>query len=326
MKVLVIGGTQFVGRHFAEAAMRAGHQVTLFHRGSKGLGSVEGAEDVLGDRTENLDRLEGRQWDVVMDSSAYTPAVAGQSARALADCCGRYMFVSSISVYAGDGTGPIDENSELVPIGDPNAKEITGETYGYLKVLCEREIVATFGPRSIIVRPGIVAGSFDPTNRFTYWVTRFVSGGEVLVPDIPKSKLQLVDSRDLGEFMVRAAEQELTGNYNVAGPSSTFGQMIENCGALNPAANPIWVDVADLDKSGVRFGADLPLASLEGEDRLFSASSAAAIAKGLTYRTLTDTAHDVIEWKQATVGDEPPRAGMSRERELEVLANLRLNG
>ncbi len=322
MKILVIGGTQFVGRHFAEAAIRAGHEVTLFHRGSKGTGSITGAQDVLGDRTENLDRVAKQNWDVVMDSSAYTPGVLRQSCDALADRCGRYLFVSTVSVYDTGDQGPTGEDSPLVPLGDPEAKEINAQTYGYLKVLCEREVESVFGDRSFIVRPGIVAGSFDPTNRFTYWVMRFANGGQVLVPNVLESNLQLIDARDLGEFMVSGAEQGLSGAFNAAGPLSNFGEMITTCHSLNPGVESVLTDIEVLENAGVKLWQDLPLAVPPGEDKLFSVSSDKAISKSLGYRKLLDTAQDVIQWKRGTTDEIPPRTGMSRERELEILTNL----
>jgi 2'-hydroxyisoflavone reductase len=322
MRVLVLGGTKFIGRHYAYAAMRAGHAVTLFHRGTLGVGSVEGAADILGDRTKDLHLLAGQTWDLVMDSSGYKPGVVRDSARALQNSCGRYLFVSTVSVYQGSGEEAIREDSEKVPIGDPDAQEVTGETYGYLKVLCEQEIESAYGARGLIVRPGIVAGSYDPTNRFTYWVMRFAGGDDVLTPDVRESRLQLIDVRDLTEFMVAAGDADLTGVFNTAGPHSTFGSMIETCRGLNPEANAVWVSKQQLESLRIEMGSDLPLATVPPDDKLFDTSSARAAAKGLRYRTLEDTAQDVMFWKGDSPEDAAPGRGMSREREIEALGKI----
>ena len=321
MNILVIGGTQFVGRHFAEAAIRAGHGVTLFHRGSKGIGSVPGAADILGDRTENLDRVCTQDWDLVMDSSGYTPSVVRSSLQALQGRCGRYLFVSTISVYDTSGPLPISEGSAQVPIGNPNETVVNAESYGYLKVLCEQEVVNAFGERSLIIRPGIIAGSHDPTNRFTYWVMRFANGGKVLVPSVGDSRLQLVDARDLAEYMVLGAERGLSGPFNVAGPASTFGDMISVCETLGTGI-PAWVEPKLLKEADIHFGKDLPLATLPGEDKLFAASSDLAVANGLGYRPLLDTAKDVLQWKRSSTDETPHKVGLNREREVDFIQTL----
>lgn len=323
MRILVIGGTQFIGRHFAMTAVAGGHDVTLFHRGSKGVGLIEGARDVLGDRNSDLDRVSNERWDVVVDTSGYLPGAVRTSCHALIDRCGRYLFVSTGSVYDASGSTPEDESAPFVPIGDPDATDINGETYGYLKVLCEHEVTGAFGARSLIVRPGIVAGSYDPTNRFTYWVVRFSGGGEVLVPDVRTSRMQLIDVRDLAEFMLTAAEQELRGPYNVVGPKSTFGEMIDTCASLNPEAEPVWVSVEDLEAAGIVLWEDLPLARRPETDNLFARSSDAAIAKGLHRRPLAETAQDVLFWYSGLAEEPESKTGMSRERELAFLGTLK---
>ena len=172
------------------------------------------------------------------------------------------------------------------------------------------------------VRPGIVAGSFDPTNRFTYWVMRFAAGGPILVPKVADSRLELIDVRDLAAFMVKGLEDRLIGAFNAAGPPSRFGSMIETCQALNPAATPVWADVATLGAAGIALGSDLPLAVKADEDALFAAISQKAVDHGLTYRSLAETAQDVIQWKAGLKDEAPPRSGMSREKELAALEGL----
>ena len=322
MRILVIGGTQFIGRHFCAAAVASGHDVTVFHRGTHGSGQIEGAIDVLGDRKTDLGQVSHAKWDLVLDTCGYFPADVRTSCSALKDRCGRYLFVSTGSVYDSGENTPDDESAPFVPIGDPAATEITGDTYGYLKVLCEQEVTARFGDRSLIVRPGIVAGSYDPTNRFTYWVMRFAGGGQVLVPDVRPATMQLIDVRDLGAFMLTAAEQELQGPFNVVGPKSTFGEMIDTCAALNPSAEPVWVSAGKLEAAEIKLWEDLPLARPPENDRLFSRTCDAALAKGLRRRPLSETAQDVLSWYTALPEPPPSKTGMSRERELEFLSIL----
>jgi 2'-hydroxyisoflavone reductase len=322
MRILVLGGTQFIGRHFVEQALAVGHEVTLFHRGRRGAELFPEVERVLGDRDGGLDGLGERAWDAVVDTSGYVPRVVRQSASRLRDRTARYLFVSTISVYDDpDATEP-DESSRLADLADPATEEVTGETYGGLKVLCEREVEGAFGERSLIVRPGLVAGPYDPTNRFTYWVDRFAEGGSVLAPDRDEAPLQLIDARDLAAFMLHGLEAGLHGPYNAAGPASTFGEMLRILGELWPEARPVRVPEAVLEGYGVTLWQDLPLAlpgSGEG-DALMRTRSDRARAAGLQNRPLAQTALETRAWSGENPPEEPVRHGMSRDREREALA------
>ncbi len=301
--------------------MAAGHEVTLFHRGTKGTGAIPGAEDLLGDRKTDLDKLSDRKWDAVMDSCGYFPADVRAAAEALKDRCHRYLFVSTVSVYSSDQ--PVDdEGSPLVEIGDPNATEVTGQSYGYLKVLCEQALEEVFGDRATIVRPGIIAGPYDPTDRFTYWPVRFARGGRVLVPDVLKSALQIIDARDLGQFMVHLLESDQAGIFNTAGPRSTFGHMIDMCRTFDPEADVFVADPTHLQEANVQLWSDLPLSMGHGDDGLMHTNSRKAADAGLRYRPLSETAKDTLEWRFPDLESRPLKTGLTIEREGEVLAGL----
>lgn len=323
MRLLVIGGTVFVGRHFVEAALSRGHQVTLFHRGSKGTGLISGVEEVLGDRDGQMDRLAGGNWDAVVDTCGYVPRVVRQSAQALYDRAGRYLFVSTISVYETEGQDRLDETSKVGILGDPTTEEITGESYGPLKVLCEEEVTGAFGKKALIIRPGLIMGPHDPTNRFTYWVDRLAGGGKAIVPARPEQPTQLIDARDLGLFMVLGLEKQLSGIYNACGPEApkTFGDMITACHKLNLGTELVWVEPGALEEQGVQLWQDLPLVlPVDGSsDAIQRVDNRRAVAAGLVLRSWEQSASDTLEWRRTQPSDAPQRFGMDREREAEVL-------
>ncbi|RYG22805.1 NAD-dependent epimerase/dehydratase family protein [bacterium] len=318
MDILILGGTVFVGRGVAEAALARNHRVTLFHRGSKGTGIVPGADEILGDRDGGLDALKGRKWDAVVDACGYVPRVVGASARSLRESADRYLFVSTISVYE-ERDGELREFPVEAPVG---IEEITGETYGPLKIECEREVLAAWGDKGTIVRPGLVYGPHDPTNRFPYWVGRFLHGGEVLVPDVLDNPLQQIDARDLGNFIVLLLEKDLPGTYDAVGEPSTFGETIAACHELNLGALPVYADAEALEKVSVTYWQDLPLVTGELSP-MMSIHPEAALAAGLERRSLKETTQDTAAWIQETGIPENPRYGMSREREREALQALR---
>jgi 2'-hydroxyisoflavone reductase len=316
MDILFIGGTKFVGRHAAEAALRHGHGVTLLHRGTAVSDPVEGVEEVLLDRESDLSPVASRTWDAVVDTCGYAPRVVRNSVEALMHATGRYLFVSTISVYEGDGKGVLS-----IPMKPKvETEEITGETYGPLKFECEQVIREVLGDRAVIVRPGLVAGPYDPTNRFTYWVERMASGDRVLVPALQSQPMQLIDARDLGEFMISALEQGLSGDFDAAGEPSTFGQMIATCHSLNPSTEIVWATEPELEAQDVKLWSDLPLTySADADlDALMRVPCNEALAHGLTRRSLLETAKDTLEWARRNRVENPP-FGMSHDREREVL-------
>jgi 2'-hydroxyisoflavone reductase len=315
VKLLVLGGTQFVGRACVEAALALGHAVTLFHRGRTNPDLFPAAEHVHGDRDGGLEPLAGRTWDACLDTCGYVPRVVAQSVDLLHDAVGRYAFVSTISVYA-DFREPAVEGGRLAELDDPTGEEITGGTYGGLKVLCEREVERAFGERSLVVRPGFVVGAHDPTGRFTYWVHRAAAGGEMLVPASLAQALQFVDARDLADFTLGALIDGRSGAFNVTGPVPQV-TMLDVVAAAGGAA-PVVVDDAFLAGRELDFRA-LPLWFHDPDlQELMRTEVSRALAAGLTFRPLGDTVRTVLERAEAVEG-----VGLPAGQEAELLADWR---
>ncbi|MBI4259808.1 MAG: SDR family oxidoreductase [Actinobacteria bacterium] len=322
MDVLIIGGTRFTGRHLTEAALVAGHAVTLFHRGKTGSDLFPEAEHVLGDRDGDLGALDGRTFDAVVDMCGYVPRVVRTSARALAGRAGHYTFVSSISVYAGFRTGPT-EGSPVGTLEDPTVEEITGETYGPLKALCEREVEQAFPGRALVVRSGLMVGPHDPTDRFTYWPRRVAAGGEVLAPAPPDQPVQLIDARDLAAWMLRSVEAGLAGTFNATGPAEelTFERLLSACREVAGSdARFTWVDPDAILEAGVEPWSELPL-WLPGVDDagLHRADVSRAVAAGLAFRPIEDTIRDTLAWEATLPPDRSVEAGLDPAKERAVL-------
>lgn len=326
MKFLLLGGTRFVGRHIADALVARGHEVTLFNRGNNPSVHAE-LEQVHGDRARELQRLDGRSWDAVIDTSGYTPDVVGTSARYFAERTHRYVFVSTISVYDHERTSGPDESSPLMQLPeDADPSVYSDERYGALKALCEAQVKDAFGERAAIVRPGLVAGPFDPTDRFTYWPVRFDDGGDVLTPQAA-SRLQYIDARDLAAFVAGLAEGAAAGTYNCVTPrgSLTFADLFDACLAQASAEDANVVAMPDefFATHNVRPWTELPLwipsaSELAG---ISSADSSRALAAGLRVRPVQQTVRDTLAW--ARVAEKRPgalKAGLSPEREAELLA------
>ncbi|GIW28166.1 MAG: NAD-dependent epimerase/dehydratase family protein [Meiothermus ruber] len=320
MNILLLGGTRFVGRHIAEAALQRGHRVSTFTRGTNPL---PGAESLVGDRKKgDLGALEGRIWDAVVDVNGYLPREVREAVGVLKGRVGRYAFISTVSVYR-ESAAPLDENAPLQTLADPTVEEVTPETYGGLKVLCELEVERAFGERSLVVRPHLVVGPHDPTDRFTYWPRRFAGGGRVLVPGKPENTLQFVDARDLGQFVILGLEKGLSGAYNAASTPVTWGHLVKACqeAAPNPA-EAVWADEQWLLDNQVTPWADLPawIPAFAPGRGLGQIQNARAQAAGFSMRPLEQTVQDTLAWDKTR--SEPLRAGMSRERELELLERL----
>jgi 2'-hydroxyisoflavone reductase len=323
----MLGGTVFLGRHIVEALLARGHEVTLFHRGKRGGDLFPDAERVLGDRATDLDRLpEGATWDAVVDMCGFVPGVVATSAQALRERAGRYVFISSISVH--DISQPrIDESSPTLELAEGASRdEMTPETYGALKFLCEQEAIAAFGPeRALIVRPGLIVGPHDPTDRFTYWPLRFARGGDVLVPDAFDMPVQYIDVRDLAQFVVDALEQGHTGVVNTVGPAepTTLGALLDACAAASgSAANAVPVDLEFLRRWDTGPWIDLPVWSEDGleHDGITRTDPSRGIALGLRYRPLEETIADTLRWAQHERGDAPFKAGLTPAREAALFA------
>ena len=323
MKLLVIGGTRFLGRHFVQAALERGHTLTLFNRGRTSPELFPGVERIQGDRDEGLGALAGRTWDAVLDPSGYYPRVVGASAAALAGRTGFYAFVSSISAYASPMVPGADESAPLATLADPKVEEITGETYGGLKAACEREVTRAFGEQSLVVRPGLIVGPHDTTDRFPYWPRRLARGGEVLAPGDRGQAVQVIDVRDLAVWMLAMIERGSGGTYNATGPAEplTFGDVLERIRtALGAVATITWVEGAFLLERGVQPWTELPLWVPPEDAGLDEVSIQRALAAGLRFRPLADTARDTLAWDLGR--PEETRASspaLRPEREAELL-------
>lgn len=322
MRMLVIGGTQFAGRHFVEAALARGHDVTVFHRGTTGRGLFPGAEEILGDREGGLGLLGGREWDAAIDFPGYLPRVVRASVEALRGLTGRYLFVSTLSVYASFEREGMDERSALAEMPPGAPEEMTGATYGPLKVLCEREVEDAFGERALIVRPGYIVGPHDPTDRFTYWPVRLREAGEVLAPGDPEGPLQVIDARDLGAFMVRLLEDGAMGAYNATGPAQRLNwrTFLDTCNEVaGNGAHVTWVGEQFLIENGLAGSRELPIWAPSSVRGLHSVSIDRALGAGLRLRPLERTIADTLSWF-ATRASQPLAAGLSAQREQELLA------
>jgi len=310
VKLLILGGTLFLGRHLVDAARRRRHRITLFNRGQTAPDLYPDVEQVRGDRDGGLGALSGRRWDAVIDTSGYVPRIVRASALALADRVGHYTFVSSISVYAEPLAPGADESAPIARIPDETTEEVTGESYGALKALCERAAEEAMPGRTLIARPGLIVGPHDPTDRFTYWPRRVARGGDVLAPDDPNAPVQLVDARDLAEWLVHTAETRRTGVYNSTGPSEplTLGAVLDECRrAIGARARWVWADEEFLLAQGVKPWTELPLWVARGDRAIDLVDCRKAWSAGLTFRPLAETIRDTFAWDRATPAEARPR-------------------
>jgi len=321
MDVLILGGTRFLGRHITAAALERGHRPTLFHRGRTGADLFPGVPRILGDRDGGLDALGDGRWDAVVDTCGYVPRVVRASATRLAPRAGRYAFISTISVYEGVAADGPDEDHPVSQPPPEGVEVVDGATYGPLKVGCERAVEAAFGDRALIVRPGLLIGPHDHTDRFAYWPSRAAEGGRMLAPPAD-ARLQVIDARDLADWLVRGLEDGRAGRFNATGPAEPhrFAGVVAACiAATGDAAEAVHASDAALQAAGVQPWTDLPLWLPAGRDGFHRTVVDRAIAAGLRFRPLESTVRDVVAWlAERTEG--PPATGLTREREAEVLA------
>jgi 2'-hydroxyisoflavone reductase len=326
MKLLILGGTVFLGPELVEAALARGHEVTLFNRGQTRPGLFPGLEKLHGDRDGKLAALEGRRWDVVLDTSGYVPRIVRMSAKLLAPAVERYVFISSISAYAEGVKAPVGEEAPLAALGDPASEDVRKD-YGALKAACERAAEAAMPGRALSIRPGLIVGPGDPTDRFTYWPVRLARGGEVLAPGDGADPVQVIDVRDLAALAIRCAEDRRAGVMNAVGPSGRLDMrgllagVADGVGASPPLT---WVDADFLEAARVSPWSDLPV-WMGKRDPLSQCSNARAVAAGLRCRPVADTGRDTLAWwrglPEARRG--APKAGLTPAREAEVLAAWR---
>ena len=319
MKILVLGGTQFVGRAFVDAALANGDEVTLFHRGKTNPDLFPEAEHVLGDRDGDLGLLAGRTWDACLDVSGYLPRLVGDAARALEGSVARYVYVSTISVYA-DLSVPRDETGPLATIEDETTEEIGGGTYGALKALGEKAVSGVYGERAAIVRPGFIIGPYDHTGRFPWWAHRAARGGEMIVPASLARAFQAIDTRDLAEFLLLRIRSPLTGVFNATGPvpAVTMLDLVEAAASARDAdLNVEVIDDAFLTEQGIE--SELPLWANDPNWVAWAQVDVSrAIGAGLTFRPIEDTVAATLAHTQTV-----PGIGLDAEREAEILAAWR---
>jgi len=321
MNILSIGGTGFMGYFATEHALSRGHAVTLFNRGKTDRDAFPNVEKIIGDRDTAIDQLRGRHWDAVIDTSGYVPRIVGKAAELLADAVDRYLFISSVSVYADPLPPNADEDAALRTLSDPTTEVVDGETYGGLKVLCEQTVERIIPGRVLIIRPCVIVGPRDPTNRFDYWVERVAAGGEVLAPDSPDYPMQMIGARDLGEWLIRLLEARTTGIYNAVEPPYRFGDFLEACKTVSSSdAHFTWLSESFLEAQKVEAWSQLPLWAAEAGKTHNQMNGARAIAAGLTFRPLNDTIRETLEWVRANPAVvQKRRSTLSREREQALL-------
>ena len=330
LRILILGGTGFIGPHQVRYAQERGHTVTLFNRGKTNPGLFPNVEKLQGDRAVgDYKALKGRDWDVVIDNPTTFPRWVREAGAALKGHAKHYVFISTISVYAANDTPDADETAAVGTTDTPDSEDRTkfGQLYGPLKALSEKEAEKAFPGRATVIRPGLIVGPGDLSDRFTYWPARLARGGEVLAPGNPTDAVQIIDARDLAEFTVRVCENNTTGVYNCTGPQSplTMAEMLGGIRAVTSTdAHLTWVDAPFLEAQQVRPWADMPVwVPPDADSKGFARRSIRrALDKGLTFRPLAVTAKDTLDFYNAEPEERKAklRAGLDPAREKEVLA------
>ena len=330
MKILILGGTKFLGRHLVDAALARGHEVTMFNRGKTNPTLFPNVETITGDREHNIETLSGREWDAVIDVAGYVPRIVRASAQGLEKSVKRYVFISSISVYAGFQKVGINESDPVGNLEDESVEEVTGETYGPLKALCEKTIEEIYSDRALIIRPGLIVGPHDPTDRFTYWPMRVKRGDDMITPDRPQTPIQIIDVRDLSEFIIKLIEENASGIYNATGPDHELfmGEFLDACRLVSGSVATFhWASAEFLKEHEVQPWSDLPVWLPDtGEDAGFARIDVSkAVGAGLKFRPLEDTIRDTIAWAEQRPEDHEWRAGLNPDKEKVLLALLKRN-
>lgn len=330
MKILILGGTKFLGCHLVDAALAAGHEVTLFNRGRTNPTLFPNVETILGDREQDIEKLSGREWDAVIDVAGYLPRIVRLSAQGVERSVKRYVYISSISAYADFSKIGVNESDPLGKLEDESIEEVTGETYGPLKALCEKIVQETYGDRALIIRPGLIVGPYDPTDRFTYWPMRVKRGGDIVTPDRPQTPIQVIDVRDLSEFIIKLIEDDASGIYNVTGPDRELflGEFLDLCKRVTGSVAAFhWASREFLQEHGVQHWSDLPVWVPDtGEEAGFlRIGISKALNAGLKFRPLEDTIRDTIAWAETRPTDHEWRAGLNPTKEEILLTLLKRN-
>jgi len=323
MRILIMGGTRFVGRYLSQAAIEAGHDVTVFHRGKTGAELFAEATHLIGDRNRDLPLLQGADWDATIDVNAYIPRQVRALAEALDGHGGRQLYISTVSVYRTPVAPNFTEDAPLVELDDPTVEEVTDQTYGGLKVLCERAAIDAHGPDTTVIRPTYVIGPHDYTHRFTYWVNRLARGGQVLAPGHPSDPIQVIDARDMGTWGIDLLERKTAGIFHAVSPPPPFGfgHLLDAVATevAPPGTTLTWVDSEFLGAAG-ETDSSVPL--WPGGDPGADASAAdpaAANASGLSPRPLRQTIREIRAAEQASPTPIPAGVGLSAQREADLL-------
>ncbi len=334
LSILILGGTRFLGVEMTELALKRGHKITFFVRGKTNADLFPEIERIQGDRNGDIEGLKGRKFDAVIDNSGYFPRAVKLTAELLAPSISQYLFVSSISVYP-DFKAPRDETSAVGKLKDESIEKVDNDTYGPLKALCEKAAEAAMPGRVTVIRPGLIVGPHDSTDRFTYWPARAARGGDMLAPGDPTDGIQIIDARDLATFVLDALEKKTTGTFNLVSPPGMFtiGDVVnESVRAArdlvnpNPPPRPVWAPAGFLEAQKVEGWSDMPVwLNPKGDDAAFAGTSAArAMKAGLKITPMRKTCHDTLAWhlKRPAPEREKLKTGIAPEREKEVLAAL----
>jgi len=318
MQLLVLGGTKFVGRHIVEKALLLGHEVTVFHRGQSGA-DLAGVRHVLGDRDGGLGALGNDKWDWVVDTSGYVPRIVRQSCEALKGRCSKYLFISTISVYADMKEPGVDESYALSGLEDPATEVVDAKTYGGLKVLCEEEFVRAF-PDALIIRPGMIVGPYDHTDRFTYWFMRAARGGKMLSLCERDEPVQFIDGRDLADFCLHQLQAGASGVYNATGPQfpMTWGDIFDEAALQAGTSYEIvrppleWLAERGVESLPAQFPRE------GGQPGVYRVSVKKAVDAGLKHLPLAETVRDTVAWRKSS--NEPLKVGLEPEKESALVA------
>jgi 2'-hydroxyisoflavone reductase len=325
MNILILGGTIFLGRYLVDAALARGHTVTLFNRGQHHPELFPEVEKLRGDRTvwDDLQILQNRHWDAVIDTCGYFPHIVQLSAQALKNSVERYVFISSISVYGEPPTTPeIYENSPVAQLQYEDLVTYEKESYGTRKALCEQVIEKELPGCTLNIRPGLIVGPYDPSDRFTYWPARLQRGGTVLAPGRPGAPVQIIDVRDLAEWTIRMIEDKQAGVFNATGPAGPLimREVLETCRQVaGSPAELVWVDDEFLLGQGVTPFTDLPLWLPGPTSAMMQVSIDKALDAGLTFRPLEETVKDTLAWDNFREADFQRVNGINLQREIGLL-------
>lgn len=324
--LLILGGTMFLGPAVVDTARKLGYSITLFNRGKTNPQLFPKVEKLRGNRDGDLKSLEGRRWDAVVDTSGYVPRVVRDSATLLKDS-GHYVFISTMSVYSDTSKPGADESAPVGKIANEKDEKVTGETYGPLKALCEKAAESAMPGKTTTIRPGLIVGPMDPSDRFTYWPVRVRRGGEVLAPGAPTDPVQFIDVRDLADFVMHTIDARIFGTYNATGPAKELGigGLLDTCKWVSKSdAKFTWVDAEFLGQQKVAAWSDMPVwVPPVGDSAGFARTDLSKpIKAGLVFRPLDVTIRDTLAWWDTlpAARREKLKSGLTPEREAEVLA------